>query len=163
MDDIFNIVTHPAPSLHERSIEVPVKEIGTPAFQAYLNKLLKTMEIEDGIGIASPQVGIQKRVIIVSIASGKQILINPEIVKTSESQMETEEGCLSVPTVYGLVTRPRRITVRALDRHARRIEWDLKKLDAIVLQHEVDHVDGILFIDKMTKQTRGPKIRTTKN
>ncbi len=147
--DLFEIVKHPTPSLRERSTEVDPAEITTPEFQAYLDRLAATMLVKDGVGIASPQVGRNIRVIVVLMDDMPTCFINPEITKTSVAMQESEEGCLSVPNVYGLVERHYRITVKALNRHGRRVELDLRHFPAIVFQHEIDHLDGILFIDKM--------------
>jgi len=155
MPETYAILTRETPSLRERSVEVEVSDITTPDFQAFLDKLTQTMEIEDGIGIAAPQVGINKRVVIVKLSKGREALINPEIIKTSEAAIETEEGCLNVPGVYGMVTRFKRIRIKALDRTGRRIERDLKNMDAVVTQHEIDHLDGVLFIDKVNRITKG--------
>lgn len=149
--DLFEIVKHPAPSLRERSIEVDPAEITTPAFQAYLDKLSATMAVKDGVGIASPQVGRNIRAVVVTLSGEVSCLINPEITKTSAAMIESEEGCLSVPGIYGLVERHKRITLKALNRHGRKVELDLRNFDAIVVQHEIDHLDGVLFIDKMKK------------
>lgn len=153
MNDLFTIVTHPTPSLRERSVDVDPAEITTPAFQAYLDKLTRTMIVKDGVGIASPQVGINKRVIVVMMNGKTECYINPEILKVSDAMIEDEEGCLSVPGIYGLVDRHKRIRVRATNRHGRTQELDLHAFPAIVFQHEIDHLNGILFIDKMKKET----------
>ncbi len=151
----FQMVTLPAASLRERSVEVEQKIIGTPEFQGFLDALIETMFVEDGVGIAAPQVGQNIRVFIVSEVTGARAYINPEITKTSEAQQESEEGCLSVPGVWGIVDRARKIHLRALDRHGRRVEFDAKDFMATVYQHELDHLNGILFIDKATKIVKG--------
>lgn len=155
MSEIFSMVTLPCPSLRERSVEVDKTEITTQEFQAFLDKLTKTMRIADGVGIASPQVGVNKRIFIAHIGHKTRAFINPVIVKQSDSKIETEEGCLSVPNVSGLVNRPKKITLRFIDRHGRNAEMILKNYDAVIAQHETDHLDGILFIDKATEITRG--------
>ena len=147
--ELFEIVKHPAPSLRERSVEVDPAEITTPAFQAFLDKLAATMLVKDGVGIASPQIGRNIRAIVVCVDEEPVCFINPKIIKTSSTMIESEEGCLSVPNVYGLVERHRRIKLEALNRHGRRVELDQRNFPAIVFQHEIDHLDGILFIDKM--------------
>lgn len=150
---LFEIVTNPTPSLRERSAEVDPKEITTPEFQAYLDALTETMLVKDGVGIASPQVGRNIRAIVVNIDNKIECYINPEITKVSAAMIEGEEGCLSVPGIYGLVDRHKRITVRALTRHGRRVELDLRNFPAVVFQHEIDHLNGVLFIDKMKQKT----------
>lgn len=155
MSDSFVIVTRPNPSLLERSIEVPRSEITTQEFQAFADKLARTMQLENGIGIAAPQVGVNRRIIVLDLGLEKKVLINPEIIKSSKTLVEAEEGCLSVPGVFGLVKRSKRVQIRALDRHGRRIDLELKNLQAVAAQHEIDHLDGILFIQKIEKITKG--------
>ncbi|MFA6446996.1 MAG: peptide deformylase [Patescibacteria group bacterium] len=155
MPDSFEIITRPAPSLNERSVEVPVPEITTPEFQGFADKLVRTMHVENGIGIAAPQVGVNRRIIALDLGHEKKVLINPEIIKSSEVLVETEEGCLSVPGVWGLVKRPKRVQVRAIDRHGRRIDLELKNLQSVACQHEIDHLNGILFIQKTSEITKG--------
>jgi peptide deformylase len=155
MPDTYPIVTYKTPSIRERSVEVAMEDITTKKFQDYLDKLIRTMHVEDGIGVASPQVGINKRVFIAHIKGTDTAFINPVIVKKSESTIITNEGCLSVPGVWGTVSRPKRISIEATDRHGRKLNMNLKNTDAIVFQHELDHLDGILFIDKVLEITRG--------
>ncbi len=149
--DTFPVLTDPTPSLRERSQELKVDEILNDEFQAYLDKLVRTMHVEDGVGIASPQIGKNIRAIVVNLGKKTECYINPEITKTSDKMIDSEEGCLSVPGKYGIVKRHKKVTVRALNRHGREVEMKLKNFPAIVFQHEIDHLDGILFIDKAEK------------
>lgn len=149
MSDRFSIVTEPTPSLRERSVEVVPATITTPEFQAFLDKLTTTMLVSDGVGIASPQVGRNIRAIVVMMPEGPSCFINPIITKQSDSFTESEEGCLSVPKKFGLVKRHKRIRVEAFNRHGRAVSLDLRNFSATVFQHEIDHLDGILFIDKV--------------
>lgn len=151
----LTILTIPAPSLRERSVDVDPKIIGTPDFQAYVDAMTEKMFVADGVGLAAPQVGRNERIIIVNGKQGAQAYINPEITKRSDATAIDEEGCLSVPGVWGLVERAKRVSVTALDRHGRRVERDAKGLDAVIFQHEIDHLNGILFVDKVTEYTRG--------
>ena len=151
MSDVFSIVTLPTPSLRERSVELTVEEITTPEFQAYLDKLVRTMFVADGVGIASPQVGQNIRAIVVNTGARPECYMNPVITKKSETMIESEEGCLSVPDQFGLVTRHKKITVETINRHGKRVTLELKGFPSIVFQHEIDHLDGIVFIDKATK------------
>ncbi|MFA5936183.1 MAG: peptide deformylase [Patescibacteria group bacterium] len=152
------IVTHPTPSLRVRSKEVDPAVIGTPDFQAYLEVLIETMWKEDGVGLASPQVGRNERIIVITKKGEAIVYINPEITKRSEATVTDEEGCLSVPGVWGLVERAKKVTVQALDRHGRRVTLDAKALEAVIFQHEIDHIDGTLFIDKVKEFTRGTHV-----
>lgn len=149
--DIFPVLTDGAPSLRERSREIEVSEILTPDFQAFLDKLVRTMIAEDGVGIAAPQIGKNIRAIVVNMPHGPECFMNPEFIKTSEAMVDSEEGCLSVPGKFGMVKRHKKATLRAINRHGRSIEMELKAFPAIVFQHEIDHLNGILFIDKADK------------
>lgn len=149
------IVTNPTASLRIRSKEVDPAVIGTPDFQAYLDVLIATMWKEDGVGLASPQVGRNERIIVVTKNGEAIVYINPEITKRSDATAIDEEGCLSVPGVWGLVERSKKVSVQALDRHGRRVTLECKGLEAVIFQHEIDHLDGILFIDKVKEFTRG--------
>jgi peptide deformylase len=153
-----------AQSLRQRSRELEVPEITTPEFQAYLDELVEKMDEALGVGLASPQIGNNIRAVAIrpQAHDKAEILINPEIIKASETMLESEEGCLSVPGVYGLVQRHKKITVRALNRHGRRIEFEAKNFPAFVVQHEIDHLDGILFIDKSKKTVEVDESRTAK-
>lgn len=157
--DAFSLVTLPAKSLREPSRELRVEEITTPEFQTFLDRLIVTMKKKKGVGIAAPQVGNNIRAIVVSTATGPECYLNPEIVKSSKTTMESEEGCLSVPGKFGMVTRAKKVTVRAINRHGRRVEFDAKHFPAIIFQHEIDHVNGLLFIDKATKITTSGKTK----
>jgi peptide deformylase len=149
----FDIVKLPTPSLRERSKELTAEEVKTPELQAYLDQLTTTMFVADGVGIASPQVGRNIRAIIVNLPTGAEAFINPEITRKSEAMTDSEEGCLSVPGKYGIVQRHKKVSIRALNRHGRRVEFDAKNFPAIIFQHEIDHLDGILFIDKAKNVT----------
>jgi peptide deformylase len=151
------LVTVPTPSLRERSVEVDPKQIGTPEFQIFLDDLIETMFVEDGVGIAAPQVGRNERIFIVNEKTGAQAYINPHIELVTETDVESEEGCLSVPGVFGIVMRAKKVRISALNRHGRKIEFIAKGFPAIVFQHEGDHLDGILFIDKATKTMTSSK------
>ena len=123
-------------------------------FDAKLHSLLddmyETMQDKDGVGLAAPQVGILRRVVVIDVGEGKIELVNPEIVKTSGEQ-EGQEGCLSCPGVWGDVVRPMKVTVKAQDRYGKEFKIKGQELLARAFCHENDHLDGILFLDKMKK------------
>lgn len=144
----FSVVKLPEKSLRERSRELSREEVLTPEFQDYLDRLVVTMYAENGVGIASPQVGRNIRAVVVNPDGRPECWMNPEIIKRSSATVDSEEGCLSVPKKYGLVKRHKKITVRAMNRHGRVEERELKGFPAIVWQHEVDHLDGTLFVDR---------------
>jgi peptide deformylase len=116
-----------------------------------IDNMFETMYSEDGIGLAAPQVGILKRIAIVDIQEdNKIVLINPEIIE-EEGKAVMEEGCLSIPGETGDVIRAEKIKVKTLDRDGNEIEFKAEGLEARAIQHEIDHLDGILFIDKVVK------------
>lgn len=158
----LTIVTLPTPSLRERSIEVVPSMIGTPEFQEFLDLLADAMFDHDGVGIAAPQVGRNIRVFIANEKNVPKAYINPEITEMSENLIDSEEGCLSVPGVWGVVPRAKRVKLKALDRHGRKIEVDAKNFPAVILQHEFDHLEGILFVDKATRIDKGASKLATK-
>lgn len=129
----------------------PVEQI-TPRILTLLDDMLETMHAADGCGLAAPQVGILRRIAIVEVEEGKPIeLINPKIVAYAGEQME-QEGCLSIPGQWGITKRPRHVTVRAMNRHGETFEVSGSDLLARALCHEIDHLDGKLFIDKVVKE-----------
>jgi len=112
-----------------------------------LDDMLDTMYHADGVGIAAPQVGVLKRVIIIDIGDGPIEFINPEIIEQSGEQIDNE-GCLSVPGLVGAVSRPSYVKVKAIDRDGNPFELEGKGLLARAICHETDHLDGVLFVDK---------------
>jgi peptide deformylase len=119
--------------------------------------MFDTMYAEEGVGLAAPQVGVGQRVIVVDDHeddSQPLALINPEIVEFSDDLDRAEEGCLSIPGLREIVERPFAVTVRALDRDGVPMEIEAEGLLARILQHEVDHLDGILFLDRVSPLKR---------
>ncbi|WP_256761510.1 peptide deformylase [Cohnella sp. WQ 127256] len=139
------IVKHPDAVLRERAQEVT-------KFNANLHKLLNdmadTMYEADGVGLAAPQVGILKRVIVVDVGDEHELieLINPEIV-SAEGEQLGPEGCLSIPGLQGDVRRANRIVIRGQDRYGKPIQYESTEFLSRAFQHEVDHLNGVLFID----------------
>ena len=145
------ILTIPEPTLRQRSKEVDPKELEKPEFQAWLDDLVDTMYVADGVGIAAPQTGRTIRIFVAVDDKTPHILVNPVIRKKSFRRVDGEEGCLSVPGKYGIVSRHRSVRMDALDRHGKKITFNVKGFFARVLQHELDHLDGTLFIDRAKK------------
>jgi peptide deformylase len=145
------------PVLRKVARKVEPAEIKTPAFQKLVDDMIETMREYDGIGLAAPQVHEGVRLAIVGIEEGKgddrtiRVLpvVNPEITPTTKTTAEDWEGCLSLPRLRGRVVRPDRVLLKALDRRGNRVEFDLEGYPARVAQHEIDHLDGVLFIDRM--------------
>ena len=150
----LTLVPTETPGLHIPAAEVLLADITSKSFQNYLDELIYTMIASNGVGIASPQIGKNIRAIVVQMPQGPECFMNPVITKTSEAMVESEEGCLSVPGEFGIVMRHKRVSVDAINRHGRRVTLDLKNFPAIVFQHEIDHINGVLFIDKVVRMTR---------
>lgn len=113
-----------------------------------LDDMADTMYEADGVGLAAPQVGILKRVVVIDVGDGLLELVNPEIVY-SEGAVVGAEGCLSVPGKRGTVERPEKVTVIAQDRHGKGFQVEAEGLMAVCLCHELDHLDGTVYVDKM--------------
>ena len=128
----------------------------TPRIKELIDDMLDTMYEADGVGLAASQVGVLRRIVVVDVGDGPVILINPEIIETSGSQTG-EEGCLSVPGKCGNVTRPNYVRVRALDRNMEPYEMEGEELFARAVCHECDHLEGILYVDKVEGALRDNK------
>jgi len=134
-------------SLRQKS--QPVEAI-TDELRSLIREMFSTMEAEDGVGLAAPQIGQNIRVFVVKADDGvERAFINPQIIATSQETVEYEEGCLSIPKIYEEVTRPERVTVQALNERGRRVTLEADGFLARVIQHEYDHLDGVLFIDRI--------------
>ena len=143
------------PVLRQRGRPLEKNDLRNPLMQKLIDDMIETMHEYNGVGLAAPQVHASLRLFVAILEddpdgkSAATVLINPEIVPNSDSREEGWEGCLSIPDIRGMVPRYKDITVRALDRDGRSIELRLKDFPARVAQHETDHLDGILFFDRM--------------
>jgi peptide deformylase len=158
---LLPILTAPDPRLKKKS--QPVKAVDAEIRQL-MDDMLETMKAAPGIGLAAPQVGVLRRVIVLEIEReetkvGPLFMANPEIVDVSVEDATYNEGCLSVPEHYADVVRPAKVTVRYLDRDNVRQEMACEGLLATCVQHEIDHLDGILFIDKISSLKRSMILR----
>jgi len=148
---ILEIKEYDEPVLREKAL--PVKEITTEILNL-IRDMAETMYTDSGVGLAAPQVGISKRIIIIDEdEEGLIVLVNPEIIK-SEGEVIDEEGCLSIPDIYSDVKRSSKVTVKALNENGDQIEITKEGLIARALQHEIDHLNGILFIDRIGRMKR---------
>lgn len=148
MSKILKIITEPNPDLRRKSAEIDPDMIGEEEFKKFYLDMAHTMRIKDGVGLAAPQVGKNIRVVVINTKNGEIVMINPEITKFSWSKEWMDEGCLSVPTIFGKVQRPKKIQCSYTNIDGERIRLEASGLMARVIQHELDHLDGILFIDK---------------
>ena len=138
--------------LRERAKEVPLHEIATPKLKQLLQDMLETMYDANGVGIAAPQVGVSKRIFIAESGDGPIALINPVFTKKSWKMKRLEEGCLSVPKKYDKLMRHKSVTVSALTMDGKEVTFTAEDYFAQVLQHEMDHLDGLLYVDRVRMQ-----------
>jgi peptide deformylase len=155
------ILTAPDPRLKKKAL--PVAAVDADVRQL-MDDMLETMYAAPGIGLAAPQVGELRRVVVLDIdredvKTGKLCMANPEIVEASDEDATYEEGCLSVPEHYSDVARPARVTVRYLDRDGVQRELACEGLLSTCVQHEIDHLDGVLFIDHISSLKRNMILR----
>ncbi len=151
------IVKHPDPVLRERAQEVTKSNAN---LHKLLDDMADTMYDADGVGLAAPQIGISKRIIVVDVGDEHELIemVNPEIV-VSEGEQLGPEGCLSIPGLQGDVRRANRIVIRGLDRYGKPIEYDSTEFLSRAFQHEVDHLNGVLFIDHISRLKREMVVR----
>jgi peptide deformylase len=136
-----------------RQVATPVREI-TAEIKRIIADMTETMWHQVGIGLAAPQVGLPHRILVMDDGKGgAQALINPEI-ETRSGTIREEEGCLSLPGVFGVVERSKTITVTAMDADGKPVSLEATGLKARIVQHELDHLDGVLFIDRLPPVTR---------
>jgi peptide deformylase len=136
-----------------RQVATPVREI-TAEIKRIIADMTETMWHQVGIGLAAPQVGLPYRILVMDDGKGgAQALINPEIESRSGTIRE-EEGCLSLPGVFGVIERSKTVTVKAMDAEGKPVSLEVTGLKARIVQHELDHLDGVLFIDRLPPVTR---------
>jgi peptide deformylase len=161
---IRDILTVPDPALKRKS--APVKKVDA-SIRALMDDMLETMYAAPGIGLAAIQIGVPKRVIVMDLAQKGEppeprYFVNPEILEASEELAPYEEGCLSVPEVYDEVERPARVKVRYLDYDGNEVVEDADGLFAVCIQHEMDHLEGVLFIDHLSRLKRERAVKAVK-
>lgn len=147
----MNIYVYEAPILRKKSNEV---EIFDEELKNTLEEMVKTMKLAKGIGLAANQVGIDKRFFVLGIEDEVYKIVNPEILEFSEELVEYEEGCLSIPGIFRNVIRPEKIKVRYFNENGEKIETTYEGIISRAFQHEFDHLDGVLFIDKISPLSR---------
>ena len=159
---ILPIITLPDPVLRKKS--APVETVDDQV-RGFANSMLETMYAAPGIGLAAVQLGVLRRVIVMDTIKGEDVprnpivLINPEILSSADTPRVHEEGCLSIPRMYAEVERPALVCVRYVDMEGKQQEQDFADLQATVVQHEIDHMEGVLFIDHLSRLRRNLLIR----
>jgi peptide deformylase len=151
---ILDILRYPDPRLH--TVAKPVEKVDDEA-RRLVRDMAETMYAAPGIGLAATQVDVHRRVIVIDTSDTRDqllVLINPEIVRASDEIQECEEGCLSVPGVYETVTRAAKVTVRALDANGIAFERTAEGMVAVCIQHEMDHLEGKVFVEYLSRLKR---------
>lgn len=153
---ILPIITIPDPILRKEAAPI---ELVDETLRRLMDDMLATMYEAPGIGLAAPQVGISRRVIVMDPSGDEEVktplaMANPELLERSEELRIYEEGCLSIPEITAEIERPARIRVRFLDRDGKRCEAELEGMWATLVQHEIDHLNGVLFIDYLSRLKR---------
>jgi len=150
---LLKILHFPDPRLRKKA--TVIKEV-TDEIRQLSDDMLETMYDAPGVGLAANQINVQKRLVVIDISEDKSealVFINPEII-AKHGEREHEEGCLSVPEAYEMVTRADTVTVKALDRDGNPFELEAEELLATCIQHEIDHLDGKLFVDYLSNLKR---------
>lgn len=153
----LDIVQIPAPILRARA--EPLERIDE-ATHRLMADMLETMYAAPGIGLAAPQVNVPRRIVVIDTSRSETepknpiVMVNPEILATGDAMRDYEEGCLSIPDVYAEVSRPATLRVKFTDRSGSDVEMDADGLLATVIQHEIDHLNGMLFIDHISRLKR---------
>jgi len=160
---ILKIARMGHPVLRKKARPIETGEIRSAVIQKLIDDMVETIDEYRGIGLAAPQVHESLRLFVAGLDDNGETdeqdereftvvaVINPEIKPVGDETAEDWEGCLSIPDIRGRVVRPRRIKVRGLDRRGHRVEFDVRDYPARMIQHELDHLDGILFLDRMTR------------
>lgn len=148
-----------SPVLRERSREVPAVD---DEVRAFVDAMFETMDANKGVGLAANQVGRAVRVAVIDADEKRITLINPRITKVGGEREAEEEGCLSIPEIFAEVTRPLTVTLEALDRDGKPYTLEADGLLARAIQHEIDHLDGILFLDHLGPMKRQMLLRKYK-
>ncbi|MBM4279732.1 MAG: peptide deformylase [Deltaproteobacteria bacterium] len=163
-----------APVLRQRAVEVDVAEIATPGFQALVARMVEVMRAAPGVGLAAPQLGVGKRVFVVEDTEERmakltaaeraergrvpvplRVLVNPVVTPLGEPRAVFFEGCLSVAGFSALVPRHDEVEVRGLDERGQPVAWRVRGWPARIVQHELDHLDGTLYVDRMLTRSFG--------
>jgi len=173
---VLPLIIAPDPRLKEVSAPVEVSEINDE-LRKFMDDMLETMYEHHGLGLAAVQVGVHKRILIMDIAQGSirydgshdpdaapdpLFIINPEIIEASKEQFTFEEGCLSFPTQFAEVKRPKKVKIKFLDYNGQEKQMEFSDLASICIQHEIDHLDGITFVDYLSKLKKDRILDKTK-
>jgi len=151
---LLPILIFPDPRLH--TVAKPVSQVDD-RIRRLAGDMLETMYAQDGVGLAATQVDVHERIIVMDVSESRDqplVLVNPELIERSEALLVREEGCLSVPRIYDKVERHETVTVRALDRDGQVFEMACEGLASVCVQHEIDHLDGKVFVEYLSALKR---------
>jgi peptide deformylase len=159
------IITVPHPLL--KQVSAPVEGGVTDELRALMDDMLETMYAAPGIGLAAVQIGVPQRIIVMDISKEEDVreprhFVNPEILWRSEETVPYEEGCLSVPEIFDQVERPAKVRLRYMNYKGETIEEEAEGLYAVCIQHEMDHLEGVLFIDHLSRLKRDRAVAKVK-
>jgi len=154
---IRDIKIDPDPILREKAEKIPSKKIRSKEIQELITDMIDTMRYANGVGIAAPQVGASKRIIVLKHNGKDLVLVNPRILSKSWKKVTSEEGCLSIPGIYGRCKRNKNIRVLGRNITGAKVIMQCSGLSSIIIQHEIDHLNGILFTDRMKEKVEPPK------
>ena len=153
---LLPILEFPDPRLRTKAATIEAAQLADPAFQQLVDDMFETMYEAPGIGLAASQVDVHQRFMVIDVSEEKNrplVFVNPEILDRAGEQVY-QEGCLSVPNIFADVTRANEILVKALDRHGQPFEMRVDGLLAVCIQHEMDHLEGKLFVDYLSPLKR---------
>ncbi len=160
MKNILPVIKMGHPNLRKTAQPISTDQIQTPEYQQLIDNLITTMRAEDGAGIAAPQVDVLARIFVMEVDNNPRypdkpsfpllVAINPEIKPIGEEQLDSWEGCLSIPNIRGNLKRWAQVKITGYDRFGNFFEKELSDFASVVAQHELDHLNGVLFIDRMT-------------
>lgn len=155
---ILPIVIHPNPILRTKTNDIESHNITRAETQNLIRNMIETMRSAQGIGLAGPQIDKLLRITVIDIGDDSRVFINPYIVGRGIKKNSFEEGCLSIPGIYGWVKRPEKVTVRYYNQEGKKKREKFDGLLARVIQHEIDHLNGVLFIDKVDQLTKTEQV-----
>lgn len=152
---IRKIITEGDPVLRTAAPDIDLAELKTEEFTTLIKDMVETMYDAKGVGLAAPQIGLSKRIFVAESADGVIALVNAHITKRSKKTLKDDEGCLSIPGKFDRVMRAKKVTIDAVTTDGKPITFEAEGFFARIMQHEIDHLDGILYVDRVAEQKKG--------
>lgn len=154
---VRTIVKEGDPVLRTLAQDIDLADLKTEEFATLIEDMIETMYDAKGVGLAAPQIGLSKRIFVAESADGVIALINAHITKRSKKETKDEEGCLSIPGKFDKVKRAKKVTIDAVTTDGKPITFEAEGFFARIMQHEIDHLDGILYVDRVAEQKKPKK------